>query len=133
MPLHRFITEAEALKEEYKGRTNYWMVRPEVCQARDIQVCRAVLPRGEGHNFHTHPELEEVIYVLSGSIEQWVEQEKRMLHPGEAAHIPKGVVHATFNPGTEDAIILAILSPAAAAGPFMVDVSHEEPWRDLRP
>ena len=119
MPLHRFITETEALREEYKGRTNFWMVRPEVCQAKDIQVCRAVIPGGEGHPFHTHPELEEVIYVLSGAVEQWVEREKRTLGPGEVAHIPKGVVHATFNPGSADAVILAILSPASATGPFL--------------
>ncbi|MEI6341001.1 MAG: cupin domain-containing protein [Verrucomicrobiota bacterium] len=133
MKPNRFVTEAEALKEAYKGRTNFWMVRPEVCEARDLQVCRAVLPSGEGHNFHTHPELEEVIYVLEGSVEQWVETEKRMLRPGEVAHIPKGVVHATFNPTDADAVILAILSPAAAQGPFLVDVSQEEPWRGLRP
>jgi len=132
MPATRFITTAEALKEDYKGRTNYWVCRPEVCEAKDLQICRAVLPAGEGHNFHTHPELEEVIYVLEGHVEQWVEQEKRLLGPGEVAHIPKGIVHATFNPTAHDAVILAILSPAAAQGPFMVDVSQEEPWRSIR-
>ena len=132
MPATRFITTAEALKEDYKGRTNYWVCRPEVCEAKDLQICRAVLPAGEGHNFHTHPELEEVIYVLEGHVEQWVEKEKRILGPGEVAHIPKGIVHATFNPTAHDAVILAILSPAAAQGPFMVDVSQEEPWCSLR-
>jgi quercetin dioxygenase-like cupin family protein len=132
MPATRFITTAEALKEDYKGRTNYWVCRPEVCEAKDLQICRAVLPAGEGHNFHTHPELEEVIYVLEGHVEQWVEKEKRLLGPGEVAHIPKGIVHATFNPTDHDAVILAILSPAAAQGPFMVDVSQEEPWRSIR-
>jgi quercetin dioxygenase-like cupin family protein len=132
MPATRFITTAEALKEDYKGRTNYWVCRPEVCEAKDLQICRAVLPAGEGHNFHTHPELEEVIYVLEGHVEQWVEKEKRLLGPGEVAHIPKGIVHATFNPTAHDAVILAILSPAAAQGPFLGDVSQEEPWRSIR-
>lgn len=132
MPATRFITAVEALKEDYKGRTNYWVCRPEVCEARDLQICRAVLPAGEGHDFHTHPELEEVIYVLEGQVEQWVEKEKRLLGPGEVAHIPRGIVHATFNPTGADATILAILSPAAAKGPFLVDVSQEEPWRSLR-
>jgi quercetin dioxygenase-like cupin family protein len=128
----RFITPAEALKEDYKGRTNYWLCRAEVCGARDLQVCRAVLPAGEGHNFHTHPELEEVIYVLEGAVEQWVEQEKRTLKPGEVAYIPRGVVHATFNPTGQDAVILAILSPAVFQGPFAVDVSNTAPWDRLR-
>lgn len=128
----RFITTAEALKEDFKGRTNYWLCHAEVCQAKDLQICRAVLPGGEGHPFHTHPELEEAIYVLEGEVEQWVEQEKRVLKPGEVAFIPKGVVHATFNPTAKDAVILAILSPAVYAGPFAVDVSAEAPWNGLR-
>ncbi len=131
-PSHRFITPAEALKEDYKGRTNYWLCRAEVCGAKDLQVCRAVLPAGEGHNFHTHPELEEAIYVLEGEVEQWVEREKRVLKPGEVAYIPRGVVHATFNSSQQDAVILAILSPAEFTGPFAVDVSSQEPWSSLR-
>jgi quercetin dioxygenase-like cupin family protein len=132
MPKHRFISESEALKEDYKGRTNYWLCRPEIAEAKDLQLCRAVLPAGEGHNFHTHPELEEIIYVLEGCVEQWVETEKRLLKPGEIAHIPAGIVHATFNPTSQDAVILAILSPAAAKGPFLVDVSGEAPWKSIR-
>ena len=73
-----------------------------------------------------------MIYVLAGEVEQWVEQEKRILKPGDAAHIPAGVVHATFNVSKSDATILAILSPGASKGPFMVDVSGESPWKDLR-
>ena len=65
-------------------------------------------------------------------MEQWVEKEKRILKPGDAAHIPAGVVHATFNASQADATILAILSPGASKGPFMVDVSGESSWKDLR-
>lgn len=127
-----FITLETALEETLQGRTNYWMCRPEIANAEDIQICRAVLPSGEGHNFHHHPELEEAIYVLDGTIEQWVEREHKVLGAGELAHIPRGIVHATFNAGHSDAVILAVLSPASCAGPFMIDVSEEEPWRSLR-
>jgi hypothetical protein len=27
---------------------------------------------------------------------------------------------------------LAILSPAVAKGPFLIDTYHDKPWRDLR-
>ena len=128
----RFVGIQDALKEEYKGRTNYWICRPGVVEAEKLQICRATLPGGEGHNFHTHPELEEVIYVLEGEVEQWVEREYRVLKPGDSAHIPAGLVHATFNPTKEDAVILAILSPGVSKGPFMVDVSGEAPWKSLR-
>ena len=128
----RFVTPANALKEEYKGRTNYWLCRPGVTEAKALQVCEATLPAGEGHNFHTHPELEEMIYVLKGEVEQWVEKECRLLKAGESAHIPAGLVHATFNSSQADATILAILSPGDSQGPFMVDVSDQEPWKSLR-
>jgi quercetin dioxygenase-like cupin family protein len=127
-----FITEAEAMKEDFKGRTNYWMCRPEITNAKDLQVCRAILPAGECHNFHTHPELEEVIYVLEGEVEQWVGEQKQILKVGEVAHMLPGVVHATFNVSQKDAVILAILSPGSQTGPFMVDVSAEEPWSTIR-
>jgi hypothetical protein len=41
-------------------------------------------------------------------------------------------VHATFNSSQADATILAILSPGDSQGPFMVDVSDQEPWKSLR-
>jgi quercetin dioxygenase-like cupin family protein len=76
--------------------------------------------------------MEEIIYVLEGTAEQWVEREKRLLQPGEVAHIPKNVVHGTYNLGRDTLRVLAILSPAKIQGPALVDVSQEEPWRSLR-
>lgn len=70
--------------------------------------------------------------MLSGEVEQWVEKEFRLLKAGEVAHIPAGVVHATFNSSNADAVILAILSPGESTGPFMVDVSGEAPWDQIR-
>ncbi len=131
-PPRRFVSLPEAAREEFKGRTNYWLCRPDVVAAERLQVCQATVPPGEGHDFHYHPDLEEVIYVLSGEIEQWVERERRILKAGELAHIPAGLVHATFNPTQNDAVFLAILSPGAPSGPFAVDVSGEAPWRTMR-
>lgn len=130
-PLH-FVTLREAIREEHKGRVNFWLSRPGLTDARQLQACQATLPPGEGHDFHIHPELEEMIYVLAGEVEQWVEKEKRILQPGDTAHIPAGVAHATFNASAGDAVILAILSPGQSTGPFMIDVSGEAPWNKLR-
>jgi quercetin dioxygenase-like cupin family protein len=93
---------------------------------------RVHIPPGQGHAFHRHPEYEEIIYVLSGQAEQWVERERRLLSPGDCAHIPTNVVHATYNSSDRDLTVLAILSPAKISGPAQIDVSGEEPWRLLR-
>ena len=62
-----------------------------------------------------------------------VDRASRTLGPGESAHIPRDVVHGTYNAGDETLVFLAMLSPAIFEGPAVVDASREEPWASLRP
>lgn len=128
----RFVTEAEMQVEVLPWGPHDWLCRPGLTDARDLLLVRVHMPPGQGHKFHVHPEMEEIIYVLSGRAEQWVDREKKILAPGQIAHIPKGVVHGTYNAGSDLLEFLAILSPAKTAGPALVDVSDQHPWRSLR-
>ncbi len=106
---------------------------PLVNQANDVVTLHVNLKPDKGHNFHRHPNQEEVIYVLQGTIEQWVGQEKQILSAGDAAFIGRGVVHASFNTGESDAQVLAILGPASGeSGYEVVEVADQEPWSSLR-
>jgi len=96
-------------------------------------LVRAAMPVGEAHNFHRHPGREEIIYVLEGTAEQWVDREKRLLGPGDVAFIPANVPHSTVNVGETTLRFLAILCDAKTDGPFTVDVFDEEPWKTMRP
>jgi quercetin dioxygenase-like cupin family protein len=133
----RFVAIADALREPNAWTNNEWLVRPDVVAAEKLLLVRANMDPGHCHPFHFHPHREEIIYVLYGRAEQWVGREHRILSAGEIAHIPPGVVHATYNPHTEPLVFLAILSPAKlpdaeAAAPDPHDVSAEEPWASLR-
>ena len=128
----RFVTAAEAIREPFEDRVNRWLCRPGQTEAKELAVIEAEFAVGQGHGFHTHPEFEECIYVLSGRIEQWVDRERKVLEAGDLAHIPMGMVHATFNVGSTPARILAILSPGSCKGPGLVDVSQQEPWKSIR-
>jgi quercetin dioxygenase-like cupin family protein len=98
-----------------------------------IAAVEATFAPGKAHAFHAHPGQEELIFVLEGRIEQWIEDRKQELGVGDAAVIEAGVVHATFNDGNVPARILAVLSPCVGeSGYGVVDVSGEEPWRSLR-
>lgn len=127
-----FVGEAEAEHEQQVTGLHHWLSKPGLTDAEQLTMCRVYMPPGEGHQFHRHPALEEIIYVISGTAEQWVEEEKRLLGPGEIAHIPKDVIHATYNGGDDTLVFLAILSPSVYEGPFAIDVFDEEPWRSLR-
>ena len=131
--LLRFVTAADAAVEPSPWGPHDWLCRPGLTDAKDLQLVRVSMPPGTGHAFHRHPAMEEIIYVVAGHAEQWVDRESRRLGPGEIAHIPKDVVHGTYNAGADTLVFLAILSPAIFEGPALVDVSGEEPWASLRP
>ena len=42
------------------------------------------MPPGRAHQFHAHPEMEEIIYVESGTAEQWVDRTHRELKAGDS-------------------------------------------------
>jgi quercetin dioxygenase-like cupin family protein len=114
-----------------------WVVRPaNVPDAAQLCVLDVKISPGKGHDFHTHPHQEEIILVRSGTIEQWVGDERKQLTVGDAAFIPMGAVHASFvsETATEPVRLFVVLGPSfGPAGYEAVDVSHEEPWASLRP
>ncbi len=132
MDLSRFVTDDNMVVEQLPWGPHDWLIRPDLVEAEKLLLVRVHIPPGQGHAFHRHPEMEEVIYVLSGQCEQWVDREQRMLGPGDVAHIPMDMVHGSYNAGSETLSLLAILSPAKIDGPPLVDVSEEEPWKSLR-
>lgn len=110
-----------------------WMSHPPSTSAEQLTVIEVNITPGMGHDFHKHPDQEEVIYVIAGRVEQWLDQEKRILGPGDSVFIGADIVHASFNVGDEDAKLLAILGPCVGDGGYeLVDVAGEAPWKDLR-
>lgn len=128
----RFVSFDETEVERLPGKTHHWYFKPGMVKDTNLMFVRAHLPPGEAHRFHFHPKMEEILYVLSGTAEQWVEKEKRIMEPGDSLYLPAGVIHGTYNAGSEVLDFLAILSPAKSDGPVTVEVSEQEPWKSLR-
>ena len=96
-------------------------------------VMDVMLTPGGGHDFHKHPDQDEMIIVKSGRVVQWLEQESRELGPGDSIYIDRDVVHASFNEFDETAELQVILAPAMGEGGYeLVDVAGDEPWVSLR-
>ncbi|MFQ5730734.1 MAG: cupin domain-containing protein [Planctomycetaceae bacterium] len=129
---YRFVTEAEMQVEVLPWGPHDWLSRPGLTEADHLLLVRVHIPPGQAHKFHRHPEMEEIIYVISGTAEQWVDRDKRILTAGQTAHIPTDVVHGTYNAGDDTLVFLAILSPAKTEGPALIDMSEAEPWKSLR-
>ena len=110
-----------------------WLSNPPSTGAEQLTVIDVTLAPGKGHDFHKHPDQEELLLIVAGSVEQWIDREKRILGPGDSAFVPKNVVHASFNAGSGEARIAAILGPCIGeVGYVSVEVAAEAPWNTLR-
>jgi quercetin dioxygenase-like cupin family protein len=128
----KFVTSAEAVRFQSPWTLEEWLCRSDVVENQHLLLVRANMEPRRCHPFHTHPTREELIYIVSGRAEQWVGKEHKILGPGEMAFIPMGETHGTYNPFDEKLVFLAMLSPANAPEPGIVDVSTQEPWRSIR-
>jgi len=129
----KFILTSDVEREQLDWGELGWISRPAKTGATDITVIEVTLNPGGGHNFHKHPTQEEVIYVMSGEIEQWLEDQKHILRKGESIFIDADIVHASFNEGSEPALLMVVLGPCAGEDGYIVEeVADQEPWRSYR-
>ena len=129
-----FILESEGNVENVEWGSLRWLSNPTTESSKQLTTLLVTLSVGQGHNFHFHPNQEEVIYVLEGSVEQWFEKEKKILNQGDSIFIPKGVVHASFQRGDTPCKFFVVLGPCAPneVGYEIEDVYEKEPWASLR-
>jgi len=127
-----FKASDEIARDEHDWGTFAAVSSPADGAERIMTVEATFLP-GKSHAFHRHPNQEEVIYVLEGEVEQWVEDERRLLRAGDAVIIPAAVVHASYNVSDAPVRIIAVLSPCVGeAGYEVEELADEEPWRSMR-
>ncbi len=126
-----FIQANDAPRDTADGRLHTWYSSPGLTPTEELLVVHVSIPAGGGHPFHTHPNKEEVIYVIEGEAEQWLEQEKRILGPGSSVFVPKSAVHATFNRSDKELKFIAIITPCSAEGEIHEAVEHLEPWKSI--
>ena len=129
-----FVSGDDVVREQLDWGSLAWCCRPAGTGMKNLVVIEVTLTPGGGHAFHRHLRQEEVIYCVEGQVEQWLDQQHRVLKPGDAIVIPVGVVHASFNTGAANARLLAILGPSIddQNGYEVDEVAASEPWKSLR-
>lgn len=106
-----FVSSEDVPTQLLDWGTIKWTSKPGVTDAERFSVGVVLLEPGKGHDIHTHPDSEEVLYVVSGEGDQTVAGETREVGQGDTVHIPAGVEHGTQNTGWEPLKFLAIYSP----------------------
>lgn len=128
----KFIKEENTIEEKVLGRNHHWHYNAEISEQAGIYMVKVVMPVGGMHNFHRHPEMNEILYILKGTAEQWVEDDKRILKAGDSVYFDPNVVHGTFNAGNEELELLAILSPSSGWEAGTIDEFENLPYSEYR-
>jgi len=63
---------------------------------------------------HSHPQGEELIYVISGNGKVYVDGEVEPLEPGTAVLFQKGSIHMVSNSGTLELKVICFFAPPAS-------------------
>lgn len=75
-------------------------------------LAEASLPSGTVTLSHSHPETEEIYYILQGAAMMAIENERREIKVGDAVAIPAGKRHQIKNIGSNDLVFLCCCVPA---------------------
>lgn len=87
-----------------------WMVSGALGNSTTMTVGRCYIEPGSQNPRHHHPNCDEVLHVLQGSIEHSCDDEVVAMGPGDTISIPAGVVHNARNVGSEQAVFVISFS-----------------------
>jgi quercetin dioxygenase-like cupin family protein len=111
----RVLHEADAEGLDLPGRHLRWLVSPGALHADHCSACVIrVAPGDRVRPAHSHPQGEEVIYVIRGSGRVMVDGEVQAVSEGSAVLFPRGAVHMLHNTGTEEMKVVCFFAPATS-------------------
>jgi len=106
------IHERNAEQLDLPGRRLRWLVSPHTLQASHCSACVITVAPGERvRPAHSHPNGEEVIYILRGSGRVLVGTDVSAVCEGTAVLFPRGVVHMLHNTGSEEMKVVCFFAP----------------------
>jgi quercetin dioxygenase-like cupin family protein len=117
------IHETDAAALDLTGRSLRWLIARDAVPAEHCSTCVIVVPPGERvRPAHSHPNGEEVIYIIRGTGRVLVGGEVSPVREGSAVLFPQGVVHMLHNTGTEPMKVVCFFAPPTGLDNY---VMHE--------
>ncbi|MCF7854677.1 MAG: cupin domain-containing protein [Candidatus Pacebacteria bacterium] len=84
-----------------------WLISGEIVPGTGMTLGRVTFKPGERNPAHAHPNCEEILFVLQGTIEHSLPQGgTARLEPGDCIVLPPGGAHTAKNIGRDAAIVI---------------------------
>jgi len=120
MPV-RVVTLDAIPAQDLPGRKLQWLVTPETLGTEKIGIAIMDCPGGSTvRPLHAHRDTEEVLLVLEGQGEAWVDGETASFKKGDAVLLPANSKHMVRNTGDESLITASIFSPPTSPATYIL-------------
>ncbi|MBD3178034.1 MAG: cupin domain-containing protein [Armatimonadia bacterium] len=108
--LDKQAAERKTIHEDWGSLT--WLAGRAHGNSESLTVGRVVIKPGRSNPRHSHPTCDEVLYLLSGTLEHTIGGDKVTLQAGDTISITGGVNHNATNVGETDADMIVTFSSA---------------------
>jgi mannose-6-phosphate isomerase-like protein (cupin superfamily) len=103
------------------GRDLQWIVTPETIGAERLSIAiMTVPPKSIVRPVHAHQDIEEVLLILQGEGEAWVDGEKAFFKKGDAVLFPANSKHQVRNTGDGELITASIFSAPTKPDSYII-------------
>lgn len=101
----------DVMPKKLDGRDLYWIATPETIGSEEMSF--AIMrchPHAVVRPMHTHKDIEEILMVLDGEGEAWIDGEFYPFRKGDAVLLPKNSKHQVRNVGDTELVTVSIFS-----------------------
>jgi len=118
------LHESDVEELDIPGRRLRWLVADDGIKAENCSVCVIrVSPGDRVRPAHSHPEGEEVIYIMTGSGRVLVDGEVSSVRAGSVVLFPQGKPHMLHNTGSDEMKVVCFFAPATSLANYRI---HED-------
>lgn len=115
------LHETDIEELDIPGRRLRWLVADGGLHAENCSMCVIrVAPGDKVLPAHSHPDGEEVIYLISGSGRVLVDGEVSPVEAGSVVLFPQGKPHILHNTGTDEMKVVCFFSPATSLANYRI-------------
>ena len=112
--MNYIIYEDQIEAKDLPGRSLKWLITPEMNLSDNFSMNMVVIKPGNTVKpAHSHPEMEELIYITSGKGKIFIDHSVYETRQGTAVLFKPGSIHMVRNDGNEDMKIICIFIPPA--------------------
>ena len=115
------LHETDVEELDVPGRRLRWLVAEDRLKAENCSACVIrVAPGNKVWPAHSHPEGEEVIYIMTGSGRVLVDGEVSPVRTGSVVLFPQGKPHMLQNTGADEMKVVCFFAPATNLANYRV-------------